>query len=372
MNKKGKIAVLTPAYPTENKPNTLGFVHSRVRAYQRSGLDVEVYTLSQETKEYLFENVIVHCGNKEHIKKEFDKKQYDIILVHFLDKTLIDIVGDHKCIIWVHGFEALSWKRRLYNLNPRIPLYIIENTLQLKNFKKYAISHPESKFIFVSEWMKRITCTDIGYNIDNYEIVHNYIDETIFKYEKKQPEDRKKLLLIRSFANKKYANDITVKFIQSLSKKDYFNDLSITIYGDGKFFDSLTDKIKTFSNVRIHKGFITQVEIAELQRDYGVFLCPTRQDAQGVSMCEAMCSGLVPLTSMNTAIPEFVNADSEGLLCNNNDINSFVEAYESLLFDENRFLQISEAASKRVRKQCSYKNTIEKEIEIIGGLIDKK
>lgn len=360
-----KVAVLVSNYPTQEKPNTFGFVHSRVRAYIQAGIKVDVYRIDNAVKKYVFENIVVHCGNNEYISGQLDTKKYDAILIHFLDVNKIKIVGDRKCIIWVHGFEALSWKRRLYNINPRLPIYIYENTKQLRVFKNYAVSHPESKFIFVSDWMKRITCEDIHYDIKNYEIIHNYIDDTIFEYKEKLPEDRKKILLIRSFANKKYANDISVNIIKHLSKKEYFHELSFTIFGDGKFFDSLTREIKKYPNVKVHKGFITQPEIAELQKEHGIFLCPTRQDAQGVSMCEAMSSGLVPLTSYNTAIPEFVKKDKEGLLCDNRDIESFVNAFEGLLYDERKFLEVSKAASLRVRRQCSLENTIQKEIDII-------
>lgn len=361
-------AVLVSDYPSLTKPNVFGFVHSRVRAYKQIGIDVDVYKISSKQHEYIFDNVTVFCGNPDYIRQRFDQLKYDVILIHFLDETKIRIIGNHKAIIWVHGFEALSWKRRLYNINPRLPLYIYENTKQLSNFKKYAIEHPNSAFVFVSNWMYNVTCTDIKHKITNYKIIHNYIDSSIFRYNKKTPNDVKKLLLIRSFANKKYANDITIRFLKSLSKKDYFKDLKISIYGTGKFFNKLTKKVNMYENVDIHNHFITQHEIAELQHHYGVFLCPTRQDAQGVSMCEAMSSGLVPLTSYNTAIPEFVNPETEGLLCENRRIDSFINAYETILFDAEKFQNMSEATSRRVQSQCSFENTILKEISLMSTI----
>lgn len=368
MKKNIKYAVLSSGYPNNEKPNTMGFVHSRLRAYNQLGIQTDVFLIG-EKKQYSFEGISVHVNTKEEIKNILDKNNYDAILIHFLDQDKIDIVGEKKCVIWVHGFEALSWKRRLFNLNPRLPLYIFDNTKQLKCFKKYAMSHPDSKFIFVSKWMYDITCEDIGYKIDNYEIVHNYIDPGIFTFEKKSEDKRKKLLLIRSFANKKYANDITVKFIKKLSRKKYFCDLEILIYGDGKLFNSLTKRLRKFNNVTINHRFITQGEIAKIQKEYGIFLCPTRQDAQGVSMCEAMSSGLVPITSDNTAIPEFVDKDKEGMLCDNGNIESFVEAYERLYYDADLFIKMSESASKRVQAQCSMENTINKEIQITNSLM---
>ena len=360
-----RYAILVSDYPSEKKPNILGFVHSRVRAYKREGLNVEVYKISTKIDEYLFENILVFCDTKDNLKRHFQQKRYDAILIHFLDQTKIDIVGNQKCYIWVHGFEALSWKRRLFNLNPRIPLYIYENKKQLKAFRQYALSNPQSTFIFVSNWMYNVACKDIKYKIPNYTIIHNYIDETIFQYKLKLPEDRKRVLLVRSFANKKYANDISMDIICELSKKDYFSEVKFTIYGEGRLFKKCISKIKKFNNVEINNHFISQAQIAELQKENGVFLCPTRQDAQGVSMCEAMCSGLVPLTSYNTAIPEFVSADKEGLLCDNDNIESFVEAFEKIFYDKTFYLNMSRAASNRVREQCSFANTIQKEIDLI-------
>lgn len=363
-----KYAVLVSNYPSEERPNVFGFIHSRVRAYKRLGIEIDVYRLGEKNYSYNFESVKVYCGEKAQIKRLIEQRNYDKILIHFLDKEKIEIVGDKKCVIWVHGFEALSWKRRLYNINPRLPIYMIENTIQLKAFKNYALNHLQSKFVFVSDWMYKVTCSDIGYTIKNFEIVHNYIDSTIFEYQKKSPEQVKNILLIRSFANKKYANDISIKIIQELKKKPYFNDLHFTIYGDGKFFNKLTKKIRNLKNVDIHHKFITQKEIAQIQKNHGVFLCPTRQDAQGVSMCEAMSSGLVPLTSDNTAIPEFVKNNKEGLLCNNKDVDSFIKAYEKILYDAEMFLEMSRNASLRVQTQCSFDNTIKKEIEIIESI----
>lgn len=367
INNKKRYAVLVSNYPTDEKPNTFGFVHSRVRAYKRLGIYVDVYRISIDVKKYEFEEVSVYCGDKEYIKKQLQKINYDTVLIHFLDQDKIDIVEDRRCVIWVHGFEALSWKRRLYNINPRLPLYMIENTKQLKAFKKYAISHPQSKFIFVSNWMHDITCADIKFNIKNYAIIHNYIDSTIFTYNEKKVDMRKKFLLVRSFENKKYANDISVSLIEALSKKPYFGELEFTIYGDGKFFNRLTNRLKKFNNVKIEHKFITQKEISDLQKEHGIFLCPTRQDAQGVSMCEAMSSGLVPLTSDNTAIPEFVEDKKEGFLCNNKKIETFVRAYGDIYDNKDLFRAMSYAASARVQKQCSFENTIMKEIEIIDA-----
>ena len=83
--------------------------------------------------------------------------------------------------------------------------------------------------------------------------------------------------------------------------------------GDGPLFEQTLEPLRGFDNITIKKGFITQQKIAELYKQYGVFLCPSRSDTQGVSRDEAMASGLVPVTNGVAAIPEFVD-DSCGIL----------------------------------------------------------
>lgn len=91
-------------------------------------------------------------------------------------------------------------------------------------------------------------------------------------------------------------------------------------------------------------------------------LIPTRQDAQGVSMCEAMMSGLVPVTSNNTAIPEYV-PENCGYLTNN--YKELALAIKTMYFNQDEFLQKSKNAHEFIQKKCSSKVVIERELEVI-------
>lgn len=190
--KEKRYAILSSDYPSMNYPNVMGFVHSRAKAYKKLGINIEVFCISKSTERYEYEGILVNRDNKDNLRQKLVNNKYDAILIHFLDQDKADIVGDQECYIWVHGFEALSWKRRLFNLNPRLPLYIYENTKQLRNFKNFAKNNKNAKFIFVSEWMRNVTCADINYEIKNYIIIPNFIDEDTFSYHEKNPELRKK------------------------------------------------------------------------------------------------------------------------------------------------------------------------------------
>src|SRR5262249_9196888 len=148
------------------------------------------------------------------------------------------------------------------------------------------------RFVFVSDWMRRVTEIDTLTRLPMSHVIANPIDPQCFPYRVKPPHLRRRILLLRPFESRKYANDLAVKAIVVLSRRAEFKECEFMICGQGPLFAELTRPLRRFANVVIDEGFRTHEEIRGLHARHGVFLCPTRQDAQGVSMCEAMCSGL--------------------------------------------------------------------------------
>jgi glycosyltransferase involved in cell wall biosynthesis len=362
-------------YPKEGDYYRNAFIHRRVINYKEymPNIDITVFVLDNKLKEqnnYSFESINVIEGNKERLLNLIEREKPKKLLIHFLDRHMMNVIEKINfkipVLIWVHGAEALGWYRRLFNFDIKeFPKYMLYNTIQMFNFRRFIKLSRNNNvtFIFVSKWMKNILEADTLSKVTRFEIIPNPIDDKLFKYQEKSPDLRKKILLIRPFASKKYANDIAINAILHLSKKPIFNDLEFTIYGKGKYFDSLVKKVEKFENVKVFNKFLSQQEIAEVHKINGVFLCPTRQDAQGVSMCEAMSSGLVPITSNNTAIPEFVEHKKTGLLTE--DEFEIATSIEYLYNHPNVFSFISENASKSIREKCQPEIVISRELKLI-------
>ncbi len=51
--------------------------------------------------------------------------------------------------------------------------------------------------------------------------------------------------------------------------------------GDGPLFDVTLEPVRGLPNVRVERRFLSHDEIARMHRQFGVFLVPTRMDAQG-------------------------------------------------------------------------------------------
>ena len=365
-----RLIIITNDYPSKDKIYANAFIHSRTK-YYIDKYKVFILVNDKIDSSYVLDGVnVIRFSNKNLLLSKLNELNPDIIGIHFVRGWMYrPIIKKYNIpiFIWVHGFEALSWHRRIGMIKQlyKIPPYIILNTFQLHMLHKiisYANKKNNIKFIFVSEWMKKITETDAYIKVKNYSIIPNPIDIHQFKFIKKDPKLRKKILMIRPFGSRKYATDIATEAILQLSKLPLFSDLTFDIYGDGAHFDSDTKKIKMFSNVNLHKTFVPHDLIDKLHLNNGIFLCPTRQDAQGVSMCEAMASGLVVITSNNTAIPEFVKHNTTGLLTNSVDdiVNSIIFLYNH----PDKFLVISEQGSADIIKLSGHNSVINKELDL--------
>jgi glycosyltransferase involved in cell wall biosynthesis len=274
-----------------------------------------------------------------------------------------------KIVVWVHGAEIHPWYRREYNYTNEQEREAAKAESEVRMaFWRGLLSNPPQnlKLVFVSRYFAEEVMEDLGFRLpeDVYTIIHNPIDTDIFTYNQKNTAQRKKILSIRPYASRQYANDLSVEAILKLSKKPFFSDISFRIIGDGKLFTETLEPIKNFPNVTIERRFLTQREITDLHKEYGVFLCPTRWDSQGVSRDEAMSSGLVPITNKVAAIPEFVD-EQTGMLAMAENSEEIADAISEIYNNAEKFTRISSSAANSVRQNRDTKNIISMEIKEI-------
>ena len=366
--------VLTNHYPSYEDLYRNGFVHSRVRAYRERGVRCDVFRLRPEeaVSYHEFEDVDVTTGSQEVLHKMLSSGQYKSVLVHFLDPAMWEVLQHHvdriKVVVWVHGAEIQPWHRRDFNNETEEQ----RTVAKMKSDKRMAFWREllkeipvNLKLVFVSRYFAEEVMEDLGFRIseDHYTIIHNPIDTEKFSYLEKHIEQRKKVLSIRPYASAKYANDLSVKAIQLLSKKPWFLDMEFRMIGDGELFEKTLAPLREYKNVYIEQRFLKQDDIAALHKEYGIFLCPTRMDAQGVSRDEAMASGLVPVTNAVTAIPEFVDNQC-GILAPGENAEAMAQGIAMLYEQPEKFKTMSAAAASRVISQSAAKKIITKEIEL--------
>jgi glycosyltransferase involved in cell wall biosynthesis len=368
--------VIVRQYPSYDDLYRFGFVHTRVAGYAQQGMPVDVFRLRDESplsfQEY--RNVDVITGSSADLQRLLEDGHHRSLLVHFLDETLWNVLRHHvhtkKIFVWIHGFEIQPWYRRDFSndTDQQRRAAQKESTARIAFWRGLLEEMPANlSLIFVSRMFAEQVMEDIGLRIppEQYRVIHNPIDTTRFAYHPKPPEQRKKILSISSYASRKYANDLSVRAIQSLSNRPWFGELEFRFVGDGLLFDEVLAPLRQFGNVVIERRFLSPDELRDMYREYGVFLCPSRWDSQGVSRDEAMASGLVPVTTAVGAIPEFVNAEC-GVLAPPEDFAGLAAGIESLYLDESRFATMSLNASRRVRRQSDIDDIVAKEMMLLG------
>jgi len=238
----------------------------------------------------------------------------------------------------------------------------------LQEVKKNEISPEQLHIVFVSEYLRDVTYKDVSKELFQpySKVIHNYIDNEIFKYTPKDAEQRFKLLAIRSFKTKTYANDVLVKVILELSKHPRFNEMQFLIIGNGDLHQKCKAKLEHLKNVKFDTEFKPHSEIAKIHKEHGILLSPARMDTQGVNRDEAMSSGLVAIANDVGGTREFINNDV-GYLLKKGDYKAMAKAVIELIENPELFKQKSQRASKHTRKVSGYDETIGKELEIIYG-----
>ncbi|WP_303800437.1 glycosyltransferase family 4 protein [Ruminococcus flavefaciens] len=377
------ITTVAQTYPTENNLYNNGFVHARVKEYIHEGIEANVYVLCNRSikSDYSIEGVDVMAGNVSRLVDYVNNnKEVTCVCFHFLNPSMLKAIQHFrkniKLVVFVHGNEALWWHERIFPdrfsgfiRTLKFIKYMIVNTYSINYIRKRINNIDNSiNIVCVSEWMKNVAVKN--WKIDEKKvqahIIPNIVNENIFKYEKKDSSLRYNILLIRQFTSGKYALDIAMDTIKKLEEYPEAEKIRITVIGRGWLYKKYTDRIKNFRNVTLHETFLTQSEIASKHKENGIFICPTRQDAQGVSMCEAMSSGLIPISSCNTAIPEFLPKEF------NLAFDTAVESAEriiEIIRNPDLFDQLSGSVSQFIQSKCNSQETVIKEIDLIKSMM---
>lgn len=373
----GSIVVICPSYPTAQNPYAGNFIHQRVLAYQSAGQSVKVLVPTAST---------VATGTDKSLGVEVTRlAEADLaaavrdspvraIALHSPPLSVLSrldgLVPPEMMSVFLHGYETRDYARLLYNF-PKGHMKANAKVLEPIHFSRMVAARklfqdPRVNVIFVSEFLRTIAETDVGIKATNAHIIPNYINGDKFKYREKTQDDRFSVLAIRPFVRANYGGDLIIKTLQGLSRHKEFANISFTLRGYGDDFDKAIVPLKDFRNIDVAKGILTQNEIVMLHQKNGVFLCPSRHDTQGVSLCEAMSSGLVPVTNAIGGIPEFVSADT-GLLARDHNPQTYANLINALIDDPARFQRLSQSTATSMQTFCGRAATIDRELALFSG-----
>lgn len=356
-----KIAVITSRYPSENNPYNHMFVHSRCVNMVKEGQSVVVYVPSSSIKSYTHEGVKVKVMPSVNINRELG--EYDILYLHLLNiypfskrngwliyKNILN--NNLPFVMYVHGSEVQKYKARMFEFNYRFTdflKWIKKDILVIPKMKKFlqkTIKRNQGvAYVFPSIWMKNELEKNLDVTLKQFYIIPNGIDTSLFEFHELYPK-KYKLLTLRPLSSKKYAVDLAIDMMQYLPEH-----FTLDIYGKGHFEKKYLKQIQHLNlehRIKIKNSFIERCNLNDFFKNYGVFLVPTRMDAQGVSMCEAMSSGLLIVSSNNTAIPEFVDNMNSGIIGDN--LRETAYSLINVIEDQNQYSKITVKARASMEK----------------------
>lgn len=380
INKKLILVVCTD-YPQKGSMYGGAFIVARVQAYQKAGYEVKVCVAKGAAKSDptidMQDGIEVHRGNEDLLAKMLLDYNPGCIVVHSPRTENYNIFKKYdvlnRLIFIFHGFEVRDMGHLWYNFDETFFSSRANGILQMDmNRKLLAIEvfqDPRIHKVFVSNFFKNLVSQDITVELRNAHVIPNLIEDDLFDYRAKNDEDRLNIFSVRPYDNNNYAADLIVETVLQLSKKPYFSQLKFHIQGFGKTFPAKTEILRKFENVKVCEGILTRPEISSLHKTHGIALIPTRFDTQGVSLGEAMSSGLVPVTNNCAAIPEFLNSEV-AILAPKDDVETMVEGIERLYYHPELYRTMSQKAAKHVRQVAGPEKTVNEEIALIQKVLN--
>lgn len=371
--------LVTPGYPSSEDKYDTAFVHTRVRAYLSAGMDLDVLCINDTPcyKSYSYEGVNVVVANFFFLRKLLQEKKYTRILIHFFDQKYANVLESvdttqTQLYFYLHGAETLYWDWPKINSPYFGQKSRIDDTLlEVFSIKDYYI-HKYSQFknalwIFVTPWAKKRCEELVGAQFLNSSSIASLVDTELFAYERKDPELRKNIFVLRKFHNiNSYSLDTVVRVILELSHRPFFNDLQFNIYGDGDMHDRILAPVKSFRNVNITRSFLNHEQIRKVHESNGIALFPTRFDTLGISSCEAASSGCAVITSDVPGARQFI-PDDLGVLCPPEDYCAYADVIEKMYNDPEYFLEVARRESESVQSKYDFEHTIQRELEMFSS-----
>ena len=247
----------------------------------------------------IFENATI-----QEISKENSKEKFDILHTHYQTTGGAFVSKYVHEIPWINTFHSLEKKRIKYLAKEERKYFDIiqwsESTI------KYA-----DALITVSEKLKLEILQNYPFKQEKIFYIPNGVDLSVFKPEKTPLKD-KKVLYVGRFSLEK-SIDLIPKIIRKTFEKN--NEVKFELVAQYQNIPSSMEKIgKELEDLleqypeRIiwHKEPLSREELSKLYHECLIYIQPSRYEAFGLTILEAMACGKAVICSNKGGIPGLV------------------------------------------------------------------
>ena len=234
----------------------------------------------------------------------------------------------------------------------------IYHHLWITPIERYCVQHTDC-LTTVSSYTAQ--CAAKIFDVKNITIIPNGVDTEKFSpainTKKNTEADPFKLLFIGTSSTRK-GFDLLPKIMQQLGDKFQL------------YYNAAADKFQPLPSnmIRLQQALTVQ-DIANLYHDMDALIFPSRLEGFGLVVAEAMASGLPVIVANSSALPELVEHEHTGLICDLDNIDMFIEQIRKLETNNSLRQKLSRGARQTIEQKFNIQQMTQKYINIYKSLI---
>jgi glycosyltransferase involved in cell wall biosynthesis len=271
-------------------------------------------------------------------------------------------------IIHSHLFRATFWARLIRLLNPRIKLVTSIHGCETEVFHLFEkltqnLSH---KLVFPSHFMQSWYFKTIARTINA---------KVIYPGARSVPPARKTINSDPVIGTLSRLHPI--KGLDSLLKacailKNKNINFRLLIGGDGVQKQELKEAAQKLGLTDICRFFGSITDSKEFLAKLDIFVAPSRREAFGINVCEAMAQQLPVIASSVGGLPEIIQNNKNGVLIEPDNVKQLAEAISELISNPEKRKEIGLNARQRILTSFNRQQAMAKQLKIYNDFLQSK
>jgi glycosyltransferase involved in cell wall biosynthesis len=296
------------------------------------------------------------------LKRIISTERPDVIVAHGPVPGMLDVaVGRAKKRPFVVTYHSGSMVKGRLIADLLIKCY--EKVLLPRALRKARLIICASRFVQRSEM--------IAPHFDKTTVINPSVDTDFFRPRSQRVHGHRIMHVGGLKVGEEYRGlDISLQVTAELRKM--YPDVHLMVAGNGDkqvHYEAVAEQLGVASHVKFC-GRLGPNELLAVYQSANVLITPSRKEAFGMALIEAMACGVPVVASAAEGIPDVVDDGEVGFLIEPGDVSGFVAGISKLFDDPALWMHVSENARRTaVARENTWPRQVERTAEILRALI---